>query len=50
LEGGEIEDHELENLQGITGLRALRVSVNYASKDKDMISVDDLIASMDKKN
>ena len=46
LEKGEVEDHELENLQGITGLRSLRVNVNYAFDNNDNLSVDELIASM----
>ncbi len=47
LKTGSIEDYELENLQGITGLRALRVTVNYESDRQHAISVDDLISSLE---
>ena len=40
-----VEDHALENLQGITGLRALRVDVDYSSPTDNQY-VDELIASL----
>jgi hypothetical protein len=35
------EDHELEDLQGISGLRALRVSLNYGVRDSEVEKVLD---------
>jgi hypothetical protein len=42
---GSLEQLELEDLQGITGLKALRVGVNYASRaeDESEFSVDKLL-------
>ncbi|MEQ8240017.1 MAG: GAF domain-containing protein, partial [Cyclobacteriaceae bacterium] len=40
------EDLALEDLQGVSGLRALRVEVNY----EQGISVDDLMAEIEFKN
>ena len=44
----EIEDVELEDLQGITGLKALRVKVDYTSLDasKAGYTVDELIETL----
>ena len=44
---GSLEQLELEDLQGITGLKALRVEVNYTSKrDEADFSVDKLLADI----
>ena len=45
----EIEDLELENLQGINGLRALRVEVNYANESAG-VSVDEFMKSIENVN
>ncbi len=45
IKENSLEDVALENLQGITGLRALRVAVDYTS-DVDRRYVDELIASL----
>ncbi len=45
----KIEDLELENLQGINGLRALRVEVNY-TKEKADVNVDEFIKSIENVN
>lgn len=44
----DFEDLELEDLQGITGLRALRVRVDYSSveQNKEGYSVDELIETI----
>ena len=44
----EFEDLQLEDLQGITGLKALRVKVDYSSfeKNKEGYSVDELMESI----
>ena len=44
----EFEDLELEDLQGITGLRAIRVKVDYHSidKNKEGYTVDELMESI----
>ena len=47
LNKGSLEQLELEDLQGITGLKALRVEVNFDSKKKDAdFSVDKLLAGI----
>jgi hypothetical protein len=44
---GSLEKLELEDLQGITGLKALRVGVNYkATRDEADFSVDKLLADI----
>ena len=44
----KIEDYELENLQGVSGLRALRVQVDYKLPEKDKgITVEELIKSIE---
>jgi len=45
----KVEDLELENLQGINGLRALRVEINY-TKVKANISVDEFMKSIENVN
>ena len=40
---------ELEDLQGVSGLRALRVSVDYSDAEEE-INIDDLIETLDKKH
>jgi len=47
---GNIEDLELENLQGIAGLKALRVQVNYSKIQKSPISIDDDLQMFSEKN
>lgn len=46
-----LEELELENLQGITGLKALRVTVNYLDRDEERSSLtfEELINSIEKK-
>ncbi|MFK5878592.1 MAG: GAF domain-containing protein [Flavobacteriaceae bacterium] len=39
----EVEFLEIEDLQGTSGLKALRVSVNYNKKSKEKITLDDLM-------
>ncbi|MBC6399470.1 MAG: GAF domain-containing protein [Ekhidna sp.] len=41
---GEVEDFQLEDLQGVHGLRALRVAVNYSSGN---LTVDEFIREME---
>lgn len=43
-----MEDHDLEDLQGITGLKALRIEVNYTKSpdDRESVSYDELIQSL----
>lgn len=44
----DIENYELENLQGISGLRALRVKIKYKpTTTKEEISVEELIKSLE---
>jgi hypothetical protein len=44
----KIEDYEIENLQGISGLRALRIEVNYSKPKTDKgITVEELIKSIE---
>lgn len=44
----KVEDYELENLQGINGLRALRVEIDYKLPEKDKgITVEELIKSIE---
>jgi hypothetical protein len=31
---GEVEHHELEELQGISGLKAIRVKINFEGKNE----------------
>ena len=45
----KVEDLQLEDLQGIKGLRALRVDVNYTKETTD-VSVDDFIKSIESVN
>ena len=43
-----VENHDLENLQGISGLRALRVEVKYKnSTPEEEITVEELIKSLE---
>ena len=42
----KVEDLELEDLQGIHGLRALRIDINY-TKEKSEASLDDFIKSIE---
>ena len=47
LKKGSLEQLELENLQGVSGLKALRVEVNYSSKhNQSEFSVDKLLAEI----
>lgn len=39
----EVEFLEIEDLQGTSGLKALRVSVNYTKKSKEKITLNDLM-------
>jgi len=45
-----VEDHELQDLQGITGLRALRVEVVYhdVNSKKENLTVDKIIEAIEK--
>jgi hypothetical protein len=45
---GEVEHLELEDLQGVSGLKALRVEVVYQSSEKETssLTVDTLIEKM----
>lgn len=48
IEDTPVEDHELENLQGISGLRALRVAISYdrntkSKRKKKELTVDELV-------
>jgi len=45
-----IEDLELEDLQGIAGLKALRVHVNYSKIQKSSISIDDALQMFSNKD
>ncbi|RLD22575.1 MAG: GAF domain-containing protein [Bacteroidetes bacterium] len=43
-----VENYELENLQGISGLRALRVEVNYKNTTREEeVTVEELIKSLE---
>ena len=47
LKKGSLEQYELEDLQGISGLKALRVDVNYnPGLDESKFSVDKLLAGI----
>jgi hypothetical protein len=47
LKKGSLEQHDLEDLQGISGLKALRVGVNYSpGQDESKFSVDKLLAGI----
>jgi len=50
LKNKPIEDHELENLQGITGLRALRVELSYfkQSSKKGSLTMDQIMEAIEK--
>ena len=39
----EMEQLDLEDLQGITGLKALRVTVNYQNNTDEKITMNDLM-------
>jgi hypothetical protein len=39
----EVEQLDIEDLQGITGLKALRVSVNYHNNTEEKITMNDLM-------
>lgn len=41
-----VEDLELEDLQGITGLKALRVEVNYLDEPNQVVTYDDIIEAI----
>ena len=44
----KVEDHELENLQGMSGLRALRVEIEYQlPNNEEGINVEELIKSIE---
>jgi len=43
---GKIEELDLEDLQGITGLKALRVEVNYSQSKQEKISYEDIIEAI----
>ncbi|MFT6755704.1 MAG: hypothetical protein ACJAV9_001191, partial [Urechidicola sp.] len=45
-----IENLELEDLQGITGLKALRVSVNYHNNPQEKITMDELMSVIKSEN
>ena len=40
---GTVEHLELQDLQGISGLKALRVAINYHTETEDKITLDDLM-------
>ncbi|WP_457615682.1 GAF domain-containing protein [Lutibacter sp.] len=42
-----VEKVKLEDLQGISGLKALRVDINYSSKAEEKITFDDLMKFME---
>ena len=46
--GKEIEIFELEDLQGVTGLKAMRVNVlyNWGEKNKEYYTYEDLMKSI----
>jgi hypothetical protein len=50
LKPGEVEDHELQDLQGITGLHALRVEVAYDDKSskRESLSVEKIMEAIEK--
>lgn len=52
LKKSKIEDHALEDLQGITGLRALRVEVDYSNKKnkEGAFNVEEIIRSIEAQN
>lgn len=43
---GSTEDHELEDLQGITGLRALRVEVDYAPDASETLTYEQVLEAL----
>ncbi len=45
-----IEELEIEDLQGTSGLKALRVSINYNKKSKEKVSLDDLMNVINDEN
>lgn len=46
----EVENLELENLQGISGLKALRVTVNYNTSTEDGISLKEIMDVINNNN
>lgn len=46
LDDGSIEKVELADLQGISGLKALRININYSNNSEEKITFDDLINLM----
>jgi hypothetical protein len=50
LKKDSLEDYELQDLQGITGLRALRVEVSYHEKNsgKEILSMEKIIEGIEK--
>ncbi len=46
----EVEDLDIEDLQGTTGLKALRVSVNYKPKGEENITLEGLMKELKKEN
>ena len=46
LKANSLEDHRLEDLQGITGLKALRVEVNYTNTSDEAVTYEELIKSI----
>ena len=45
---GSLEDHELEDLQGVSGLKALRVTIDY-SLAKSNVNIEELMQSLETK-
>lgn len=51
LKKSKIEDHALEDLQGITGLRALRVEVDYSKrKIREALNVEKIMKAIEAQN
>ena len=46
----DIEKLEIEDLQGTSGLKALRVSINYIKKSKEKITLEDLMTVINDEN
>ena len=46
----EIENVEIEDLQGSTGLRALRIEINYIKDSDQKITLDALLDVIENKN
>lgn len=52
LKASPVEDHPLEDLQGITGLRALRVEVDYSktTKPDELFDVNEFMEAIERQN